>query len=79
MYLFEFTSSAQLHTSYSTSKTLMWEREKRKKTKRDEEKEKYASDWERGVKNYKHETVQVSNSYLFYLFYSPMALSHKHM
>jgi hypothetical protein len=68
----------QLYLFYSTSrillgdqKTLVWEK-KGKKRKNDKEREKYTSDWERIVKNSKHETVQVGNSFLFHLFYSLM-------
>jgi hypothetical protein len=68
LYLFCSTS----HILLGNQKALVWGKKRQKETKNDKEKEKYTSDWERRVKNSKHETVQVGNSYLFHLFYSLM-------
>jgi hypothetical protein len=69
LYLFFSTS----HILLGDQNILAIERENSKQLrKNDKENEKYTSDWERRVKNSKHETVQVGNSYLFHLFYSLM-------
>jgi hypothetical protein len=47
----------------------MREKKAKKDKKNDKEKEKYASDWDKSVKNSKHETVQVVTLIYFILPY----------